>query len=106
MALGVRHCAMAIYLVTPLAHNGDQISSALKAKVAEDDRHELQNRAGWLVSFKGTSVELSHLIGITSKEPTETLELGSAMVTSVGSYYGRGSAAMWEWLKTRFESQR
>lgn len=96
---------MAIYLVTPLAHNADQVRDAVRAALPLENIFELQGRAGYLVSFKGTSVELSNLIGITSPEGVSKSTIGSAMVTSIGSYYGMGSTAMWEWMKTRVESQ-
>lgn len=54
----------------------------------------------------GTSVEVSNALGLTSADPDFKPTIGSAMVTLVGSYYGRGATTMWEWLKTRFESQR
>lgn len=66
---------------------------------------ELQNQAGFLVSFQGTSIELSNLIGITAADKAQPSSLGSAMITTVTSYYGRGPADMWEWLKTRIEGQ-
>lgn len=94
---------MPVYLVTPLSNNAAAIKVAVVSKVPEQDRHELQGDAGWLVYSQGTSVELSNLIGITTPEGKPTAGLGSAMVTSVGSYYGLASTAMWEWLKTRFE---
>lgn len=96
---------MPVYLVTPLGHNADQVGTAVRAKVAPEDRFELQNRAGWLIRHRGTSVEVSNDIGITSADQTAPSGLGSVMVTSVGSYYGRGSTTMWEWLQTRFEGE-
>ena len=95
---------MPVYLVTPLINNAARIKAAVDARLSGGDVHELQGSAGWLVDFRGTSVELSNLIGITSPEGKPAESLGSALVTSVGSYYGLGPAAMWEWLKTRFES--
>lgn len=95
---------MAVYLVTPLAANFDQLGTALKAELSAEDVLELQHRAGYLVSFGGTSVDLSNKIGITSAAkdaPAPTI--GSALVTSVTAYYGRGSTSMWEWLRLRFE---
>lgn len=97
--------SMPIYLVTPLANNAQAIGRAVREKIPEQDFHELQANSGWLVAFKGTSVDLSKLLGITPTEEVPTPTIGSAMVTSIGSYYGRGSSLMWEWLKTRFESQ-
>lgn len=97
---------MPVFLVTPLGHNADQVGGAVRGKMAPEDFYELQGRSGWLVLFPGTSIELSNHLGVTSSEPQAKPGLGSVMITSVGSYYGRGSTAMWEWLKTRFESQR
>ena len=96
---------MAVFLVTPLGHNADQVGAAVRANLPADDVHELQGRSGWLVSFRGTSVGLSNLIGITSEARDFKPTLGSVMVTLVGSYYGRASTTMWEWMKAHFESQ-
>ena len=92
---------MAIYLVTPLAHNADKVRDAITKNIQSENWIELQARAGWFVSYPGTSVELSTEIGVTHKD--EASILGSVLITSVGSYYGRGPTPMWEWLKTRFE---
>lgn len=97
--------AMPIYLVTPLGHNTDQVGEAVRKHFEPEDLYELQSRSGWFVNYRGTTLELSNLLGITSVNPDEKPTLGSAMVTSVGSYYGRGATTMWEWLKTRFESR-
>lgn len=94
---------MAIYLVTPLGDNAAQVRAAVQRAIPAADWHELQGQAGWLVHYVGTSVELSNELGITSADKTMPSKTGSAMVTSVGTYYGRGPSTMWEWLKTRFE---
>jgi hypothetical protein len=97
---------MPVFLVTPLSHNADQVGESVKKVFSPEHCHELQCRAGWLVSHPGTSVEVCNALGITSPDPEVELTLGSAMVALVGSYYGRGATTMWEWLKTKFESQR
>ena len=97
---------MAIFLVTPLSNNAAQVAAAIAKALPAEDVYEVQNRAGWLVSHSGTTVELSNLIGITSADKEVKPTLGSAMVTSVGSYFGMGSTAMWEWLKSRIEGQK
>lgn len=97
---------MPIYLLTPLGDNTDALRAAVDSKIPEADRFELQSRRGWFISYEGTTVELSNLIGITSTKEGFVPSLGSAMVTSVSSYYGRGQTSMWEWLKTRIERQR
>lgn len=95
---------MPIFQVTPLALNADKLGEAVKTAVAEDDRYELPNSMGWLVSYKGTTTELSNHLGITGQPKGTPSPVGSAMAVSIGTYFGRGSAEMWEWLKTRFES--
>lgn len=91
---------MAIFLITPLANNFEGIKKAIESQAL--DMMEVQNSAGILVNFQGTSVELSNKIGIT-REDDQKSELGAALVTSIGSYYGIAKATMWEWMKTRLE---
>lgn len=95
---------MGIFLVTPLAHNVDRIGEAVRLHIPEKDRHELQSRAGWIVKFSGTTVELSNALGFTGHANGVQPTIGSVLVTSLLSYYGRGPTDMWEWLKTRFEA--
>ena len=95
---------MPIFQVTPLSNNADQIGESVRKHVAGEDCFELQHRAGWLVSFKGTSVELCALLGITSTAKDVKPTLGSAMVTAVGAYYGIAATTMWEWLKNKVEN--
>ncbi len=97
---------MPVFLVTPLGHNADQVGEAIRANVAAEDFLELPGRAGWLITSKGTSIEVSNQVGLTSPESDFKPTLGSAMVTTVGSYYGRAPTTIWEWLKTRIENPR
>lgn len=94
---------MAIFLVVPLRNESSALDAAIKAGVEEQDRYPLQNGRGWLVRMDGTTKEASDKIGITGQKEGEAPLLGSALVTPVTSYYGRGSNDMWEWLKSRFE---
>lgn len=94
---------MSIFLVTPLADNAEKIRSILTSAIGEHDFFCLQNEAGFLVRFNGTTVELSNKIGVTGQAAGQPSETGSTLVTSLTTYYGRGPADMWEWLKTRFE---
>ena len=95
---------MGIFLITPLGHNADRIGEAVRENIAEIDRYELQSRAGWFIKFSGTTVELSNKLGLSGQAKGVPSPLGSALVTSLLSYYGRGPTDMWEWLKTRFEA--
>lgn len=47
----------------------------------------------WLVSYAGTSKQLSDDIGISDNTS------GSAIVLNISGYWGRASTDIWEWLK-------
>lgn len=96
---------MPIFQITPLLGNSDAVSKAVQAHIAEEDRYALPGAAGWLVRHKGTSIEVSHVLEITGQPQGEKSPVGSAMVTLIAAYYGRGPSDLWEWLKTRFESE-
>jgi hypothetical protein len=92
---------MPIFQITPLGQNAAKVNAAVQRHVNEADRHQLANNAGWLIAYPGTSKELYGKL--VSPEQEETM--GSALVTLVSAYWGRGNTDMWEWLKTRFESR-
>lgn len=94
---------MAIYLLTPLASNAARVREAINHHLQSKNVYELQNEAGYLVSYPGTSIELSNELEITGQPKGAPAPWGSVLITSVGSYYGRGPTDMWEWLKTRLE---
>ena len=96
---------MPIYLVTPLSNNALVLADAIASHFEPAEFYALVNNAGWLIDFKGTTVEVSARIGVTAAPGADKPKLGSALVTSVGNYYGLGSTDMWEWLKTRFEQR-
>ena len=95
---------MTIFLITPLAQNSKKVDLVVTSHVTERDRFKLAGEAGWLISFPGTTVELSNSLGITGQPADTPPSLASVLITSVGTYYGRGSADMWEWLKTRMQA--
>ena len=79
---------MSVFLVIPTdTHFG--VSSRVTAS-------GLQNfvlpRGEILVSFNGTSKELSDLLGISEGVS------GNAIVASVSSYFGRSTPDTWEWI--------
>jgi len=51
----------------------------------------------WLLSAPSTAKEVSDSLGITDGRTT------SAIVITVGAYYGRAPADVWEWMKTRLQ---
>lgn len=94
---------MAVFLITPLDNNFEELGLSIGDKFPKGDSYPLVHNAGWLVYHKGTSVEVSADIGITGTPPGEKPEVGAALVTPITSYYGMGPTDMWEWLKSRFE---
>lgn len=97
---------MSVYLLTPLAENVEQAGALVQDRLGngKGDFFELPNGRGWLISFRGTSVELSNLLGITGFPEGGSPTLTSVLITAVNSYYGRAGSDLWEWLKVRFES--
>lgn len=96
---------MAIFQLTPLSNNFEEIKKALEAKKGQPDEidfFELQNSAGFLISDGGTTEEVSIKIGLINPETNER-PLGSGLVVRVPGYYGIGQTLMWEWLKSRIE---
>jgi len=51
----------------------------------------------WLISAKGTAQELSDRLGLTDNR------VGSAIIFSMQSYYGRAPSNIWDWIKTKSE---
>jgi hypothetical protein len=80
------------------------VDEVVTQHIPERDRHKLTGGAGWLISYQGTSVELSNLLGISGQAQGQIPSLSSVLITSIGAYYGRGPTDMWEWLKTRMEA--
>lgn len=89
---------MAIFLIVPTAQPAE-IKKALEQKDRDGllDFKELPH-SEFLVSYKGTSEELSNITGISDASS------GLGIVVRVDSYYGRASTDIWEWIKSRLES--
>jgi hypothetical protein len=97
---------MPIYQVTPLAANHGLLDSVISEKAAagEIEQYTLAMSAGWMVAYKGTTVELSKLLSVTGQPPGEKSPVGATLIVAITSYYGRAATDLWEWLKTRFEA--
>jgi hypothetical protein len=77
-------------------------SACMRAAIARaypDDSLDLGNNE-WLISAKGTPKIVSDSLGITSHPDT----IGAAIVFSVDGYFGRASADIWEWIKSKSEA--
>lgn len=51
----------------------------------------------WLISGRGTAQEISDRLGLS------TGVVGSGIIFSMQSYYGRASSNIWDWIKTKSE---
>jgi hypothetical protein len=94
---------MPMFLAVPLVSDSSHLSGAVEKTILASDRYKLQADRGWLIKFEGTTVELSNKIGVTGQEKGSPLPVGSAIISPITGYFGRGPTEMWEWLKTRFE---
>lgn len=92
---------MPTYVVISLAKDKTALDAAVKDVIPEESRFRLKNDSGWLVVYDGISKELSNKLGITGQKEEEPIRVSSALVLSIGSYYGRGPSDMWEWLSLK-----
>ena len=94
---------MPVFIAVPLVDDSANLDKAVTNTVESSSRYKLPSNRGWLISFEGTTVELCNHIGLTGQPAGVHSPVGSAIVSPISAYYGRGSSDMWEWLKTRFE---
>lgn len=85
--------AMGIFLVTA-TEDSDKVEASVKRHFQGENYH-VPNNTAWFVNFKGTTIELSEKLEITSGL------CGSGIVIPVNNYYGRTSKDVWEWLASR-----
>jgi len=58
----------------------------------------------YLVSFDGTAVELVAKLGIYNSKERGKTPTGNAIVFATSSYFGRGPATVWDWIKAKLEA--
>jgi hypothetical protein len=92
--------AMTIFAVFRVS-NPAKMETAIRSAYPND--HLKIDTDEWLVSDKGTAVEVSHKLGITSPTDASTVN-GPAIVFSMANYYGRASTEIWDWIKTKLEA--
>ena len=61
--------------------------------------HLKSDTAEWIVSAIGTPKDVSDKLGVTPGADT-----GTAMIFSMGSYYGRATTEIWDWIKAKAEA--
>ncbi len=87
---------MAIFVVSALDAAPEGISAKIKENLPQ--AHSIEIKKGeWLVSFQGSSQDLSNLLDITNGE------LGTATVFAVRSYYGYAPRNIWDWLSANWD---
>jgi hypothetical protein len=81
---------MATFIIIPLPHGEHKLHKIIPEKMGKSC-FCLQN-GDWLVSFEGTSRQLSDELGITEGDS------GSGVVLNFSGYWGRASKDLWEWI--------
>ena len=80
---------MAIFLIVPTGMEAE-LERAIQEKLPK--KYYRLPRGEYVVSFSGTSKDLSDALGITDGRS------GLGLVASIGGYHGRAPNDLWEWL--------
>lgn len=81
---------MANFIVIPLSKENQLLNELIPEKFGKDS-YQLAN-GDWLLSYSGTSKQLSDEIGISDDDKA------NAIVLSFAGYWGRATPDVWEWL--------
>lgn len=81
---------MANFIIIPLSKDNQTLNTLIPEKFGNDS-YCLEN-GDWLLSYHGTSKQLSDELGISGGEQ------GSAMILNFAGYWGRANPDIWEWL--------
>lgn len=81
---------MATFVIIPVPPIEQKLGDVISGKFGNSAYQLPQGE--WLVSYQGTSKQLSDELGITDGTN------GSAVVLGVTSYWGLASKDLWEWL--------
>jgi hypothetical protein len=95
---------MPVFIAVPLANNITALDVAVNGAFESKNCYKLQNDSGWLISFDGTTNQLTDALGITGQPKGTPTPVGSTLVSLVGAYYGRGPTDMWEWLSLKLSA--
>lgn len=85
---------MAVFVLVPTSR-AEEIGVVIAARHLEGS-YKLP-RGEWLISYQGTSQQLSDYLGITDAST------GNAVIFSVGGYYGNAPTAIWEWIQANWK---
>jgi len=88
---------MAVFIVIPTA-TGQEVATSVQTKFP--DKHFKLPRGEFLVSFAGTSKQLSDELGISDGTG------GTGVVASLSGYFGRAPTDVWEWITQHWTSEK
>jgi hypothetical protein len=100
----VRLRPMSVFVIVPLAGNLHPLTERVMRRFSAADRYPLPSGAGWLLSYRGTTIDLSNLLEVTGQAEGERSPIGSTLLVPITSYYGRAPTDMWEWIRVKMEA--
>jgi hypothetical protein len=68
------------------------------------DNYLSLNQTQYLISTRGTTVELATRLGIYDEKQPQKPATGSAVLFATSSYFGRAPTTVWDWIKDKLES--
>lgn len=85
---------MPVFIVAPDTPNTKEFAEKISSVVPAGNSIKLPGGV-WLVSSEGTTRTLSDALGLSEGNPV------SGVVLSVGSYWGRATKDVWEWIEQK-----
>ena len=79
-----------------------KLEEAIKNQFSND--HLSITNTQWLISAKGTVVDITAKLGIYDPKNTDLPINGSAVVFATSSYNGRAPTVIWDWIKSKLEA--
>jgi hypothetical protein len=78
----------------------------LEATIREvfKDDHYLITNTQWLISDKGTVLDVTKKLGIIDPDNPQKPATGNAIVFATLSYNGRAPTPIWDWIRAKLET--
>jgi len=92
---------MTIFAVL-MPHSQPALIEEIKRLFPED--YLSLNDTQYLISARGTVVEISIKLGLYNETQHEKKATSVAVILATSSYFGRAPAIVWDWMKTKLES--
>lgn len=88
---------MTIFIVVSQPNPNQAKLPASIASVFPNDHLQISDKV-WLVASSDSIQDVSKKLGVADGA------CGAAVITEVGSYFGRASPNIWSWIKSKWES--